>query len=183
MSTKSQNNKHSLEEESQGLGLYCDEGTIKKIDFIADNLHWSRSTLIIESIKHILNLIERFDNNIVPDFVIQARALQQANRCNFHLIKEPNIATEDGKIRTGCSLSPILLKKIDFIVSSIGYSRNSFISLCLVHTVDIIRDEQADPIPKIVKIARVCASKSIFSSGSIKSYEVDPVLRTKSALK
>lgn len=157
------------EEDLQGLGLYCDKDILKSIDLIADSLHWTRNTLILESIKHILNLIQVFDNKIIPDFVIQARALQIAGRCNFHLIREPKqTSTESEKMRTGCSVSPIILKKIDAISDSIGYSRNSFISLCLAHTINIVRDELADPLPNIVKIARVCASKPIFIPGPVK---------------
>lgn len=169
MSKQLLKNNDFSQEDLQGLGLYCDNDILKSIDFIADNLHWTRNTLILESIKHVLNLIERFNNKILPDFVIQARALQVANRCNFHLLKEPTQnSTESEKIRTGCSVSPIILKKIDVISDSIGYSRNSFISLCLAHTVNIVRDEQADPLPNIVRIARVCSTSSIFGSTNIK---------------
>lgn len=169
MSKKLLKNNDCLEEDLQGLGLYCDKDILTSIDFIADCLHWTRSTLILESIKHILNLIQTFNNKIIPDFVIQARALQLANRCNFHLIKEPiQNSTESDKIRTGCSVSPIILKKIDAISASIGYSRNSFISLCLAHTINIVRDEQADPLPNIVKIARVCSASSTVRSMNIK---------------
>lgn len=163
MSKQSLKNNDLSQEDLQGLGLYCDNDILKSIDFIADNLHWTRNTLILESIKHVLNLIERFNNKILPDFVIQARALQVANRCNFHLLKDfTQNSTESEKIRTGCSVSPIILKKIDSISDSIGYSRNSFISQCLAHTVNIVRDEQADPLPNIVKIARVCSRSLSF---------------------
>lgn len=169
MSNHLTKNNDFSEEELLGLGLYCDKEILKSIDLIANSLHWTRNTLILESIKHVLNLIQTFNNKLIPDFVIQARALQIASRCNFHLIREPKqTSTESEKVRTGCSVSPIILKKIDAISDSIGYSRNSFISLCLAHTINIVRDELADPLPNIVKIARVCASKPIFTPGSVK---------------
>ena len=88
------------------------------------------------------------------------RALQMANRGNFHHIKDPSDSSQKSKkIQTGVALPPIFLRKIDFIVSSMRSSRHSFISLCLVHTINILRDELADPIPGIVKVARIYTEK------------------------
>ena len=161
MSQKLLKKKRPSEEEPQSHPVYVEEGVLKKITFIADTLRWSRSTLILESIRHVLNLLEPQNKNMVPDFVIMTRALQMANRFNFHLIKDPlDSSQKSKKIQTGVAIPPIFLRKIDFIVSSMGSSRNSFISLCLVHTINIVRDEQADPIPDIVKVARIYTEKS-----------------------
>lgn len=158
MTRKPLKKKTASEEDPQSHPVYVDEGILKKISFIADTLRWSRSTLIIESIRHVLNLLEPQNNNSVPDFVIMTRALQLSNRFNFHLIQDPEVS-KSKKIQTGVALPPIFLRKIDFIVSAIGSSRNAFISRCLIHTINIVRDEMADPIPDIVKVARIYTDK------------------------
>lgn len=142
----------------QGLGIYCNEDVLKKISFIAALLHWHRATLIIEAVKHALNLIEHFDNNIIPDFVIFTRALQQSNRYNFRLMED--IKYKSKKVPSTCVLSPIILKKTDSIASSIGFSRNLFITSCLIHAINIIRDEQESPIPDFIKIARTSVPRA-----------------------
>ena len=57
MSQKLLKKKRPSEEEPQSHPVYVEEGVLKKITFIADTLRWSRSTLILESIRHVLNLL------------------------------------------------------------------------------------------------------------------------------
>ena len=186
MPTNFQNkNTKFSDEEAQGMGFYCDELILKKVDLIANALHWPRNTLIIHALMHILNLVKLYNNQIIPDFVILTRALQQAGRCNFHFKEELSHSEKSKKIKTGINIHQSLFKKISHVADSIGYSRNSFMVESVIHAINIIKDEQADPIPNIVKMARIIApsitlpqkdTSGIFDGMSIK--QVQPFHKT-----
>lgn len=56
-------------------GFACHEAILKKTDHIASSIGWSRNALIVASIMHIIRMIEDKSYNVVPDVVLQARAV------------------------------------------------------------------------------------------------------------
>ena len=140
-----------------GVGFYCDDLILEKINFVSDALKWTRNSFILESISHIIYLIERYKDKTTPNFLVVTRALQQAGIHDFHSIEELKNSVEDKKTKTVIAIPKFLLKKIDHIADSTGYSRNSFIIECVIHSLNIIRDGDEDTIPNVVKIARAVA--------------------------
>ena len=83
MSTHFKGAPKSSYKEQKRISLYCSEKMIKKMDFIADSIGWSRNALVVESILHLIRLIEDFTSHLVPNYVIQLHSLEQFNRINL----------------------------------------------------------------------------------------------------
>ena len=64
-------------------GFACHDAILKKTDRIANSIGWSRNALIVASIMHIIRMIEDKSHNLVPDVVIQARAVIHGDKVNL----------------------------------------------------------------------------------------------------
>lgn len=73
-------------------GFACHEAILKKTDHIASCIGWSRNALIVASIMHIIRMIEDKSHNIIPDVVLQARAVIHGDKIK---LKFPSSAAEE----------------------------------------------------------------------------------------
>ena len=56
-------------------GFACHQAILKKTDHIANSIGWSRNALIVASLMHLIRMIEDKSHNLIPDVVLQARAV------------------------------------------------------------------------------------------------------------
>lgn len=64
-------------------GLSCHDAILKKTDRIANSIGWSRNALIVASVVHIIRMIEDKSYNLIPDVVLQARAVIHGDKTNL----------------------------------------------------------------------------------------------------
>ncbi len=64
-------------------GFSCHDAILKKTDRIANSIGWSRNALIAASLVHIIRMIEDKSYNLVPDVVLQARAVIHGDKANL----------------------------------------------------------------------------------------------------
>ena len=64
-------------------GFACHDAILKKTDRIANSIGWSRNALLVASIMHIIRMIEDKSHNLIPDVVIQARAVIHGDKANL----------------------------------------------------------------------------------------------------
>ncbi len=75
-------------------GFACHEAILKKTDHIASSIGWSRNALIVASLIHVIRMIEDKSCNLVPDVVLQARAVMHSEKFNLKFPAEEVEATE-----------------------------------------------------------------------------------------
>jgi len=154
----------------QTTGFTCSSIILREISAVADLINWSRNQLIAESILHLIHLIEGFTNHAVPDYIRQAASFQQGKKSEPSKIHFSESADDIKKVyglhQTAISLNPLILKKVDNITRSIGWSRNAFIVESINHTLNMIKDKNTDPIPSVVKLARAVIPSATFATNS-----------------
>ena len=152
----------------QTTGFTCSSIILREISAVADLINWSRNQLIAESILHLIHLIEGFSNHTIPDYIREVVAtLQQSEQSKIHVSKSSNDVKKVHELhQTAISLNPLILKKVDHIVSSIGWSRNAFVVESINHTLNMIKEKNTDPIPSVVKLARAVIPSATFSTGT-----------------
>lgn len=69
-------------------GFACHKAILKKTDHIADSIGWSRNALIVASLIHMIRMIEDKSYNLVPDVVLQARAVIHGDKVKLKFPSE-----------------------------------------------------------------------------------------------
>ncbi|HLB33560.1 MAG TPA: hypothetical protein VJK54_04930 [Chthoniobacterales bacterium] len=171
MLTSSQEKFDGTPVKQQVMPLYCNAFLLKAMDDLANALNWSRNSLITESALHLIRLIENLSHHPLPNFVIQARALKQFDRCKVSFSEEEMNVTKVIQ-RTSLLIHPILFKKVDHIAGSIKWSRNAFISESLIHTLNMVKDDKTNPIPIVVMMGRSVIPSVKFATAETDSLKV-----------
>ena len=148
----------------QITGFDCNSAILQEIDAIAEAIDWSRNKVIEESVSHIIHLIENLTYSSTPIFVSKFIGLPRFDRTVFGASEKSSDSKAHGIHRTAISLHPVILKKVDRISQSVGWSRTAFIISAMNHILSLIKDEAADPIPNVVKIARAVIPNANFAA-------------------
>ncbi|MFI0347720.1 MAG: hypothetical protein ACH346_02945 [Chthoniobacterales bacterium] len=74
-------------------GFACHEAILQKTDRIAASIGWSRNALIVASLIHIIRMIEDKSHNLVPDVVLQARAVIHGDKTKLKFPEERELAS------------------------------------------------------------------------------------------
>ncbi|HLB34497.1 MAG TPA: hypothetical protein VJK54_09730 [Chthoniobacterales bacterium] len=69
-------------------------------------------------------------------------------------------------------IHPILFKKWTYVAWSIKWSRNAFIREFLIYTLNMVRDEEINPIPMVVVMDRVVILSVKFETNETKSLKI-----------
>jgi hypothetical protein len=72
-------------------GFACHQAILKKTDHIANSIGWSRNALIVASLMHLIRMIEDKSHNLIPDVVLQARAVIYGDKVK---LKFPSLEEE-----------------------------------------------------------------------------------------
>ena len=75
-------------------GFACHQAILKKTDHIASSIGWSRNALIVASLMHIIRMIEDKSHNLIPDVVLQARAVIYGDKVK---LKFPSTEAEEAQ--------------------------------------------------------------------------------------
>ncbi len=76
-------------------GFACHHAILKKTDHIANSIGWSRNALIVASLVHLIRMIEDKSHNLIPDVVLQARAVIYGDKINLKFPSAQAETTEE----------------------------------------------------------------------------------------
>jgi hypothetical protein len=134
--------------------IYCDKEAVEKMELIARPLRWSRNSILIESILHIIRLIENKNHPFFPTFVLQLHDLEYIKSLDIKFTLKKGAK----KKSTAINIHPVILNKVEHISKLIGWSRNAFIEASIYHTLRMVENKNFQELPPVVTLAQAVSN-------------------------